>query len=47
MITQQLLIELVFAYEDECDSYIPVWRYEMEDGKIYNIKCATGEINEL
>ena len=39
--------ELVFAYEDECDSYIPVWRYEMEDGKIYNIKCATGEINEL
>lgn len=39
--------ELIFSYDDESNLYIPVWHYEMEDGRGYDIKCDTGEITEL
>lgn len=39
--------EIMFSYDEESNLCIPVWHYEMEDGRAYNIKCDTGEISEV
>lgn len=39
-------IELVFADNGEVE-YIPVWYYEMEDGRTYYVNCIDGQVTGL
>ena len=39
-------IELVFADNGE-EEYIPVWYYEMEDGRTYYVNCIDGQVTGL
>lgn len=39
-------VELIFA-DNGNEEYIPVWYYEMEDGRTYYINCIDGQITSL
>lgn len=39
-------VELIFA-DNGNEEYIPVWYYEMEDGRTYYINCIDGQITGL